>query len=243
MRNVRIMGLCLIAIFAMSAIAAASASAAEAPEYFSCVKKKGGNYEKGCATKSAPGEGAAELEPVLAKTKFTSKSKAATFTVNGTIVTCKKDTDAGEFVGNGVALVEITFTKCNANGNKKELCETAGAGAGTIKTGRLTDALLYLNPEETQLGVILLRNGPWTEFKCGATSFTVDGFLIGSITNTKKGDTLSFKVVGGHQEYKTAWEEGSEVPGLDLFTEPGEVEATLETTDEQSSKGIGAYPF
>jgi hypothetical protein len=243
-RNARMLGLCLIAIFAMSAVAAASASAAQEPEYKLCVKKKDGNYEKGCGKESAPGKGTAELESVKSGTKFTSKSKAATFTVDGTVVKCKKDADSGAFFIGGAASEEITFSDCAVNGNKKEPCESTGASAGTIKTNQLSEFLVYLNSEETELGVLLVSSGKtWAEFHCGAKTFAVDGVLLGTIVNTSKGDTIAFKVSGGHQEQSTVFEGGNEETGVVLYTQPGEVEATLETTDEVASKGIGAYPF
>jgi hypothetical protein len=248
-RNVRMLGLCLVAVFAMSAVAAASASAAE-PEYLSCVKAAkvgktytGGYNNKTCTEVNAKSEGKYATKPVASGTTFTSKSKGATFTVEGTIVKCKKDTDSGTFFGGGAIVEEITFSDCGVNGNKKEPCESAGAGAGTIKTNRLSDFLVYINAEETELGVHLIGSGGWAEFSCGAKSFALHGTLIGTIENTAKGDTVVFKVSGGHQEHTAYWEEGFEEPGIHLRTEPSEAEATLETTDEQSSKGIGAYLF
>jgi hypothetical protein len=53
MRRIRIVGLCLIAVFAVVAVAATSASAAE-PEWGHCVAHKKGEYTEGnCKTKSA----------------------------------------------------------------------------------------------------------------------------------------------------------------------------------------------
>jgi hypothetical protein len=53
MRRIRIVGLCLIAVFAVVAVAATSASAAE-PEWGHCVAQKKGEYTEGnCKTKSA----------------------------------------------------------------------------------------------------------------------------------------------------------------------------------------------
>jgi hypothetical protein len=250
MKRIRIVGLCLVAVFALSAVAAASASAAETPEYKVCGKtpKVGKTYPTGEYSNkecTAPESGGKyRLEAVKSGTKFTSKSKAATFTVDGTVVKCKKDTDSGAFYVGGAASEEITFSDCAVNGNKKETCETTGAGAGTIKTNQLSDFLVYLNAEETQLGVLLVSSAKsWAEFNCGAKSFAVDGALLGTIENTSKGDTIDFKVSSGHQAQTTVFEGGNEETGVKLYTEPGEVEATLETTDEQSSKGIGAYPF
>ena len=43
MRHLKIMGLCLVAVFALAAVAASSASAAE-PEWGGCVAQKHGNF-------------------------------------------------------------------------------------------------------------------------------------------------------------------------------------------------------
>ncbi len=50
MRHVKIMGLCLVAVFALVAVAASSASAT-APEWGRCMAQKHGNYTEGnCKT-------------------------------------------------------------------------------------------------------------------------------------------------------------------------------------------------
>ena len=60
MRRVRIMGMCLVAICAVVAIAASSASAG-LPEWGQCYAKAGGKYaDKNCQTKAKKGAGAFE---------------------------------------------------------------------------------------------------------------------------------------------------------------------------------------
>jgi hypothetical protein len=242
MKRIKIVGLCLVAVFAFSAVAAASASASERPEYKKCGKapKVGKTYPTGefsnkeCTT-AAPG-GKYRLEEVPAKTAFTSKSKAATLTVAGKVVKCKKDTDKGEILEQFSATVQITFEGCAINGNKKEPCGTEGK----IETKLLNVGLYFLNESNTESGVALnAEEGPFAEFKCGTETVTIEGYLIGSVKNSKKGETISFVVTGGKQAHKTVWVFGEmEPPGLTA----GGGEVTLETTDEQGPKGIGVFP-
>ena len=253
MKRIRIVGLCLVAVFALSAVAAASASAAE-PAFEACIKtpKVGKSYPTGefsnkeCTASAT--EGKYKLEPVAEGTKFTSKSKGATFTINGKVVKCKKDANAGEFLGGRAVIEVITFSDCGVNGNKKEPCESEGAGAGTIKTEPLVGVLSYINSSETELGIAMGNFfGPsFVSYKCGAEPAVTDvgGLVVGTIKNTSKGDTITFAVNGGGQQERRAyWEEGNENPNH-LYTEPTaghQVEATFTTVDEQASKGIGAF--
>ena len=46
MTRIRMIGLCLVAAFALSALVAATAS--EGPNWYECAKVTGGKYEKGC---------------------------------------------------------------------------------------------------------------------------------------------------------------------------------------------------
>ena len=56
MRHVRMLGLCLVAVFAVAAIAASSASAL--PEWGQCEAKAGGKYsDRNCQTKAKKGKG------------------------------------------------------------------------------------------------------------------------------------------------------------------------------------------
>src|ERR1700688_198627 len=74
MKRIRIMGLCLVAVFAITAAAAASASAA--PAWYECAKavKIGKTYtgkytDKACTTTSPTETGKYELQPGIGKGK------------------------------------------------------------------------------------------------------------------------------------------------------------------------------
>src|ERR1700685_964281 len=104
MKHVRMLGLCLVAVFAVSGVAVATASATEYA-YQSCVKaspKDSGSYKnKTCTEVSEPGKGAYEAVSVNEGTPFTSKGKAATITAEGKVIKCKKASNAGEYLGAG----------------------------------------------------------------------------------------------------------------------------------------------
>ena len=65
MKRIKVVGLCLVAAFAMTAFVASAAQAQ--PTYFKCVKKKGGNYSaKGCpASSKVAGTGKYERESAV----------------------------------------------------------------------------------------------------------------------------------------------------------------------------------
>src|ERR1700692_567708 len=100
MKHVRMLGLCLVAVFAMSVVVSADAWAEGRPEYKRCAKvakvekKYTGHYsDKACGVSAT--EGKYEREEVAAGTEYTSKTKAVTINVGGKAVKCKKGVDKG----------------------------------------------------------------------------------------------------------------------------------------------------
>ncbi|HTR72177.1 MAG TPA: hypothetical protein VMG80_01165 [Solirubrobacteraceae bacterium] len=248
MKRIRIVGLCIVAVFAFSAVAAATASAAPEIQNEKCVKaakvekKYTGSFnDKACTEANEAGEGRYTLEPVAEGTPFTSKSKAATFKVAGKVVTCKKDKDAGEYISGGFSFVTITFEGCYANGNKHETCQS-GAEAGTITTNPLVGILVYINEVETEHGIVLVpAESGWASFKCGSeTEATeLEGGVLGTVTNTSKGETLTFSVNGGGEQAQRFYYAGETEGPINLTA--GSEEATLVDVDAQGPKGVGAF--
>lgn len=229
------LGLCLVAVFALSAVATASASASGRPEFKMCVKKKDGNYNAGCASHSAMGKGKAELKEVAAGMKFTSKSKATKIKADGKVVTCSKDTDKGELLDQFTEMVTITFTGCKTG-------STTCGSAGTIKTGLLSGNLYFINASESERGIAFSNEetGVFAEFKCGSETVVLEGDLIGATKNSSKGLTITFAVNGsGEQAHKAVWFSETEIGPIALVS--GEEEATVVGTDEQGPKGLGAF--
>jgi len=159
MKRIRIVGLCLVAVFAIS-IAASSASAA--PVFY---------------TKAAIGE--------VGKTvPFTGTLGAAFLEAKGgTKITCTGGTATGEVTGPTTAKNNVTkFTGCETNGLK---CENAGPGEIVTKKlqgtlGGITAALPGLRLFDEGEG----KGGKLAEFSCagGAVPVIVKGSVIGSLS-------------------------------------------------------------
>jgi hypothetical protein len=253
-RHVRKLGLLLGAALVLGALVAASASAAEL-EYRTCVKaaKSGklyiGKYLNKTCTEEASGAQIAEgkknkyeAQSAPEETAFTSKTKAATITVGGKTVKCKKGVGSGELTTERFGTTELTLSSCGVNGNKKEPCESPSAGTGVIKTSTLHSGLVFLDEAETKVGILLTNATGDMTIKCGAESFAVKGRLIGSVTNTTKGMTLTFATTGGKQAIQSYWLEEEEFGPFAMFTEKEEeeTEATLTVAVEQGPKGVAA---
>jgi len=160
MKRIRIVGLCLVAVFAIS-IAASSASAA--PVFYT----KAGIGEVGKAVPFTGTLGAAFLEGA-----------------NGSKITCTGGTATGEVTGPTTAKKNITtFVGCETQGFK---CES-GATEGVIVTkvlqgtlGGLTATLPGLRLYDETEG----KGGKLAEFSCagGAIAVIVRGSVIGSLS-------------------------------------------------------------
>jgi hypothetical protein len=241
------LGLVVAAVLALGALAATTASAHQLT-YRTCVKaaKVGkvytGKYsDKECKEVNAKGEGKYEAQPVAEGTPYTGKDKAVTITAAGKTVTCKKGTEAGEYVAEKVATEEFTFSGCSTG--KKEACQSPSAAAGVIASSAAKTKLVYLDAAETQMGVFVIPPQPMFEYTCGATAVAIEGRLVGSYENTKKGPKLTFATSGGKQQQQFFYAEESEEEAFGpftLYTEPGEAEATISVVVEDGPKGVSA---
>ncbi|HEY2719991.1 MAG TPA: hypothetical protein VGI52_10185 [Solirubrobacteraceae bacterium] len=262
MKSIRTIGLCLIAVFAIGAVAAASASAAESPTFKSCGKatKVGKTYighytSKECTAASKVETGGKYELKEVEGVPVTVKSKATNLTLKGKVVKCKKDKGTGEIAGGEVVFLTFTFEGCAVNGNKKEPCTTTGHAPGTIVTNELIGEPKWINSAETQTGLVVFGLGfEFAIFDCGSGPLKLKSIVVGTATTTKKGVTAAFKVVGGKQEMRAIWEEGEEQTGFGetlpffLYTTPKEEEekptieeATMEGTEELGAKGVGLF--
>lgn len=236
------LGLVVAVALALGALVATTASAHEL-SYRTCVKatKVGKTYtgkysDKECKEANAKSEGKYEAQPVAEGAPYTGKDKTVIITAAGKTVTCKKGVEAGEYIAGQVASEEFTFSGCSSG--KKEACQSPSAGAGVI-TGAAKTKLVYLNPAETEIGILVL-SGELFEFTCGATTIAIEGHLVGSVENTKKGPKLTFATSGGKQQHQLFYVEGEEFGPFTLYTEPGEAEATLSVVVENGLKGVSA---
>jgi Fe-S cluster biogenesis protein NfuA len=217
MSRIRIVGIMLVAAFAMSAVAASAASAA-APEF----RHKGGE---------------------VVKRKFKSTTGVAKLDAAGTVVTCaSSSTAAGAEIEKGNAAKEqknvkgvvVTFKKCESENSNKEKCKVHSKGkVEEIKTESLSGELgkvakaeaadergLDLKPTTGKIFVTL-------EGTCLPISPSpVEGSVIGEPTKKEeiKGK-LVFATSGGKQAIQKF--EGGVKDTLEVFKI---AEATEETT-------------
>ncbi len=155
MTRMRVLGLAVVVVFAMSAITATVAFA-EAEL----------TLESGA---SATG------------TSFTSKSEGSTKPVlqgvtEGTKITCKEETNKGTVTGPTTNYATVVFTGCEGFGVK---CQS-GATTGEIVT-TVSSKLGFISTSKKEYG-ILFTPSPATKFECGATrKVEVKGSFIASI--------------------------------------------------------------
>jgi hypothetical protein len=222
MSRIRIIGLALVAVFAMTAVAASPAFAADSEQLF----KQAGT-----------------------KQKFKSTSGVGKLTANGQVVECKKDKGSGELNAKQTASVKnvvVTFEECKSE-KEGVTCEVKSKGAGktnevaTVKLkGELGEVAaaeatsevgLLLEPESGTAFVIL-------EGTCLQVSPTeVTGSVAGEVTPVGKNQLtgkLEFKVPGGAQAIKTFERSTTDAvvkPSLKVF---GLFTATQETSSEET---------
>jgi len=218
--RLKIMGLCLVAVFALTAAITASASATE-PGWYECHKLTSKPYtgkytDKKCSKEATAEEKAAgkknkyELQEGVGKGKvFKGSSKGAatlhTPAVGGE-VTCTSFKDEGKAaLPNKVEKVVSTFSGCTSLGKS---C-TSGAKKGTIVTHPLDGELGYINKGAKEVGVDLKAEGAGdlADFECEGlvieTSGSVIGRQTGDINVFSKTSSNVFQVNGeGFQEIK-----------------------------------------
>jgi hypothetical protein len=191
MKRMRMMGLLIVAVFALSVVAS---SATASPVFYTKV------VEGGTASAAIPFTGtlgAAFLEPA-------SKTK----------ITCTGGTATGEVTSSTVTKNNLTkFTGCEASGLK---CNSTGKGEGQIDTkvlegklGALTAALPGIRLFDEGSG----PGGTLAEFSCGggAISVVVKGSVIGALSGASgtepangkfaASDKLTFAETNAVQKY------------------------------------------
>jgi hypothetical protein len=142
MKRFKIVGLCLMAVFALTAIMASSASAGQ---FGTCIKKKGaGNYEgKYCEKKAAePGKGNSEWVPNAAAIKTLSEGGASALKGGAGEIACKKGSNVDEITGATTNKELFTFHECTlkpfelpCKNAEIEIEEGKGKNAKKVKVG------------------------------------------------------------------------------------------------------------
>lgn len=208
MKRMRIMGLCLVAVFSLALVAVSSASATE-PAFFECksVGKGKGTFSKGCKVMKAGG-GFEPTEGIGKGKVFKGKGGSATLhtpAVKGEI-TCSSFKDEGKITGvKNTSKVLSTFSGCSTLGKK---CHSAGQKAGTIKTNALKGVLGYINKANKEVGVDLTpeTGEELAAFECEGITVKVKGSVIGHqtpVNSFSKTSVNTFVVNGeGFQDVK-----------------------------------------
>jgi hypothetical protein len=228
MGRMKLVGMCLVALLAMSILAASSASAfvREPPEIGRCLKHTGGHWKDGgCKTAAKvaseqkfewyPAYGEAENgETKLAeKVKFTSVSKEGTLiqltTVSGEGIGCKKQVADGEATGpKTLKAFNIAFTECQETGQKCTSTNPKAGQPGEIKVKELNGLLGIEKFGETHAKDKVANlfkpavGEIFTEFECGGIPVTVKGEVMNPVkANAMKiSATVKFTASKGKQK-------------------------------------------
>jgi hypothetical protein len=224
MMRIKVTGLCLVAVVAMSAIAATGASAAN-PEFGRCIKTKAGGgtkYNSAKCTVVAVGEkenyewyAAFGSGKPLEKTGFTAVLKPETIatleTKDGKKVTCRKLIAKAKFTSNTtISGSQTDFSECESSGIK---CNTEGAGVGVIQVKELEGELGVISKGETgvkdKIGTVVWPKGgtatsgaEFVEFACGGLVVKVKNSVIAPITSNamKLSATVKYTAAKGVQK-------------------------------------------
>jgi len=240
MTRIRTIGLCLVAMFAISAVASSAALAG--PERGTCkaAKKGAGEYlDSLCQTPGLKGGAKKEFVwvPVSKAAAFTSTTGEATlksFTpakAELPAVTCKKSKGKGKILTSTTTESVVTFEECSSAGEK--CTGGAKAKAGQIITFTLHGTLGTISGG-SGVGEEIAGAGPGglsSEFLCGTNAIKTEGAVIGEVSpvNAKAAATGKLSFVESAPETQQYEEIGSKT-GVHLQTEIG----TL---------GGGTFPF
>lgn len=187
MKRLKVRGLCVVAMLAITAGAASASAFAAPPEIGRCVSHAGGKYTNNVCTQLAKSgkTGSFEWESGALKNKFTGSGGVATLETEHSVkVSCKTETSDGEYTSSKtVGSVLVVFTGCESVGFK---CYSAGAAEGVIAVNPLAGMLVWekygkkvaidLSPQSGEVIV---------EFTCGPSPVEVTGSVLTNIPANK----------------------------------------------------------
>lgn len=214
MKYLKIMGLCLVAVLALSAVTVASASAQE----MELVNKEG---------------------KALVKNKFKGESGKGTLeATNGSKITCTKTKFTGKTTNTKEGEAATTFTGCESKGFK---CNTEGSGTGEIKTS-LT-LFIALSGGHWVFFLSILTS-PIVLHCTGLQELKVRGGIVIPVTSPEeekltKVITINAKQTKGKQEF-TKYKIKSEETEKEIFLETEAVGFAENFAFRQSGEETGA---
>ncbi len=204
MRRIKVVGLCLVAVFALTAV---MASGAQAGQFGKCVKaaKNGkvytGNYtDKLCSTKAAEKNGKYEWEASKAAIPYTGEGGPSHLKGAAGEIACERGTGTGTIEVGGVnGKGTDVFIGCKLKPFEL-VCKSYGAKEGEIVTYELATAFIDhgekgLSGKEPAVGEVWEQNtndgthtdpvfgpGPFlASFECGGIPFAVTGSVSGVV--------------------------------------------------------------
>ncbi len=241
MKRTRLVGACLIAAAAISAVAAASAIAEpdRIPGTGACYAVQNGMgtfVESGCEEYGAPKgyewcwynqewPNPCGVWPIWRW----QTAKVAFATIGKLEVKCTSLTASGGYSDFGTAQVaSAALSGCESKG---VLCQSAGAEAGDVDTSALEGKLGFIDADAHQVGLELSApSGVLMEFSCSGNAFAVRGSVVGTVPANKAESKLaiSFKAKKGTQT--TEGFEEAPPAKLELSVNDGPYEALGLTT-------------
>jgi hypothetical protein len=199
--------LCLVVLTALTGALAFSAPALAGgtPEWFECVKQKGGSYEKGCAAEG--GKGGYIARPGLGTGTFHAFAAKATIGGPRNAITCAMSIEGTKVAPNLVTGVTITLKVCSRADDSKDHCEaqeTKGPKETTLESEPLQGELGYIGHSPLHVGLKLANvanpGGPiFTRIYCiGPTAHfifsggSVVGEIHGAVNASSAKSTLAY---------------------------------------------------
>jgi len=211
----RILGVCLVAAFALSLVAVSSASAS-GPAFWECAKVAAGAGKytnKTCSTEGTGKTAKYELKEGIGKAKvFKGTGKSATLHTPAlsSEIKCTAFKDEGKLkTPTTEEKVLSTFSGCTTLGKK---CASAGEKAGDIKTFDLFGELGTISSGSGVGALLTAETGKYlAEFNCEGLAVKVEGGVIGEETPvnkfTKTEDSI-FAITGSDQQAITSFTGG-----------------------------------
>jgi hypothetical protein len=225
MRRIRVIGLAVVAVFAVSVVASATAMAVDNPVLV---------HSNGAAATNLPVTGKDTKTSLLqsaAGSKVECESAESIATLNTTL------TGTGKTSG----IANVTFKSCKSAAGKCSNTSTAGEITGTVAT-----LLVWIGKESNKTVGVLVSpsgepgSGTLLSFKCAGVLTDVEGAFI-TLTSRKLGEVFTTvnligKEKSGVQEDRTYTENGIEQEANLCTSSGGEAFATAgeELDDEEA---------
>lgn len=214
MRRIRGIGLALVAVFAIGALAAESASAA-APEFGVCKQEATAThvYKNANCTKVSSGSSTGKYEWYPGASGGSSVKGTTPVTIqlepsgSNDRIKCAGSIGEDQYTGPKTLDMVLIFDGCQFGGH---VCKSGGDNAGDIVTEGWAEGELQVyktnnNPVKDKVALVLEpQNGGlfFAPFTCGTETFEVEGEVMVPVkTNVmQQTSTLAFKETGGVQD-------------------------------------------